>query len=225
MTFRSLLVIGMGLLAGVAAAQDPPAFKSEKEKVSYALGMNLARQLRAQSIEVDPEVLSQGLRDALSRGETRLTEQEVLAIVIGIQKELKSKRAAVQSEKPGPPKDLAGISVTFKLDPRLATGIYGGERWVSPPTYTKVGEGKTVTVEARAHGLDANRRPVAVIPKWTSSDPAMVTITPGERNQVTITVQRPGESSLHVTAQDASKELAIKAAYQNNVLQVDITQK
>ena len=112
-----------------------------------------------------------------------------------------------------------------EMDPRIATGNYGGERWVSPPTCTRVGEGKTCTVEARVQGSDATGRSVSFTPKWTSADPEMVTVTPSEGNQVKILVLRPGQTSVRVSSPAFSKELTIKAAYQNNVLQVDISQK
>jgi hypothetical protein len=40
-----------------------------------------------------------------------------------------------------------------------------------------------------------------------------------------MTVQRAGETSVRVTSEGASKELTVKAAYRNNVLQADISQK
>jgi hypothetical protein len=75
------VVLGIWLLARVAAAQDAPALKSQKEKLSYALGMDLGHQLRKLSIDVDPVVFGQGLKDALSGSKTLLTEEGVRAAV------------------------------------------------------------------------------------------------------------------------------------------------
>ena len=98
-----------------------------------------------------------------------------------------------------------------------------GERWVSPPTY--VGAGAQDTVEVRAQGLDASGKKLAISPTWIPSDPEMVTVTPSEGNEVQITVHRPGERSLHVTAEGVSKELAIKAEQKGDAMQVEITQQ
>src|SRR5512139_935442 len=76
MTMRLMMVLGIVLLVGVAAAQDSPALKSQKEKVSYALGMDLGNQFRKRSVDVDPVIYSQGLKDALSGNKTLLTEEE-----------------------------------------------------------------------------------------------------------------------------------------------------
>ena len=114
--------------------------------------------------------------------------------------------------------DKTSLQVSFKLDPRILSGVYGGERWVSPPTYTTTLD----TVEARVAGVDSKGGIKKISAKWTPSDPEMVTVSPSEGNEVKIAVKRAGESSLRVTSEGVSKELAIKAAYQNDVMQVEI---
>ena len=201
-------------------AMDAPALAGPKEKLSYALGMVLGNQFRDQSIEVDPDIYLQGLKDALSGGKTLLTEKEARAVVNALQGELKKKRAAPKTSGP-----LDGITVSFKLDPRLTKGLYMGERWVSPPVYQPaVQEGKTLTVEARAHGVDAKGNKMKITPKWTPSDPGMVAVTPGEGSDVKIVVKRAGKSTLKVAAPGVSKELSIKATEEGDVLRVEITQ-
>ncbi len=122
-----------------------------------------------------------------------------------------------------PQSALTGIQVSFKLDPRLMSGVYGGERWVSPPTY--VGANAQDTVEVRALGVDAKGKPIRISPQWIPSDPEMVTVSPGQGDAVKITVKRAGESKLQVTTQGVSNELEIKAASRNNILQFEIAQR
>ncbi len=111
------------------------------------------------------------------------------------------------------------IKVSFKLDPSLTRGLYMGDRWVSPPTYTTSQPGKTSTIEARVEGLDKG-----ISPTWTPSDPGMVKVAPQQGQQVTITVLRSGQSNLTVASQGVSKTLSIKAEYQGDDIQVDISQ-
>jgi hypothetical protein len=121
-----------------------------------------------------------------------------------------------------PSPSLAGMAISFKLDPRLASGTYGGERWVSPPTYT--GAAAQDTVDGRVEGVDAKGRPLSISAKWVPSNPEMVTVSPGEGGQVRIVVKRPGESRLQVSSQGVSRDLVIKAASRNSVMLVEITQ-
>jgi hypothetical protein len=126
------------------------------------------------------------------------------------------------SEKAGAAAAPAAIHLVFKLDPRLAGRTYGGERWVSPSTYSgAAGQDK---VEARASAVDARRRPVKAGIEWSPSDPEMVAVTPPRGEQVKIAVKRPGESTLTVKSGEVSRRLIIKAAQMKGVWQVTISQ-
>jgi FKBP-type peptidyl-prolyl cis-trans isomerase len=162
-----------------------------------------------------------GLGSRVGPNATLILEVELIAI-----RETSGRTAAAlerrdRTKDPGEP----AIKVAFKLDPRLTQGLYMGERWVSPPKYNRAGTAERVAVEARAAGVDAMGRPKNITPTWTSADREIVTVTPNAGSAVTITVHRAGETSLRVSADGISKELAIKAVSQNNVMQVEIEQR
>jgi len=113
------------------------------------------------------------------------------------------------------------IAVSFKLDPRLSGPTYGGERWVSPPTYT--GAAAQDTVEARAFAVDAQGRSTKVHAAWSASDPELVTVSPPRGEQVKITAKRAGQSSVTVTSGGASTKLIVKAVQKNGIWQVSIS--
>jgi len=91
---RSTIILAVALLSGVAVAQDTPALKTQNEKVSYAMGLDLGNQLRKLSVEVDPALFARGLKDALSGNKAALTEEQVRDAISGLQAELKKKEAA-----------------------------------------------------------------------------------------------------------------------------------
>ena len=67
---------------------EAPALKTRKEKFSYALGMNIGdnlANLKKQSMEFDPNLVAQGLKDILAGGKTRLTVQEAQAVLKEVQ--------------------------------------------------------------------------------------------------------------------------------------------
>ncbi len=121
---------------------------------------------------------------------------------------------------------LAEIKITFKLDQRLTRGQYMGDLWVSPPTYTRLQDGKELIVEARVEVFDANGKPTNISPEWIPEDPDMVAVSPSQGKEVKITVRRAGQSSLEVASQGVSKRLSIKATaiHEGKVLQVEISQ-
>jgi FKBP-type peptidyl-prolyl cis-trans isomerase len=75
-----------------ATAAATPALTTKKQKFSYALGMSIGTQvggnLKKQSVEVDPNLVSQGMKDALSGAKPRLTQEEAQAVLSETQNEV-----------------------------------------------------------------------------------------------------------------------------------------
>jgi FKBP-type peptidyl-prolyl cis-trans isomerase FklB len=75
---------------------------TKTEKFSYALGMDIGSKvgpsLKKQSVDVDPALVSQGLKDAMSGGKTRLTEQEAQTVLTDMQAEVTKQRQEKQEK-------------------------------------------------------------------------------------------------------------------------------
>jgi FKBP-type peptidyl-prolyl cis-trans isomerase FklB len=78
--------------AAAAKTQTAPALTTQKDKFSYALGMNLGTNLHKQSVPVDPNILLRGLKDALAGGKTALTEDQARAALMEVQNEMRKKQ-------------------------------------------------------------------------------------------------------------------------------------
>jgi FKBP-type peptidyl-prolyl cis-trans isomerase FklB len=76
------------LLAGHASAADAPKLADKKEKISYSIGMDIGSNLKRQSIDIDPDLLAKGVRDAMSGGETLLTGEEAKETLMAFQQDL-----------------------------------------------------------------------------------------------------------------------------------------
>jgi FKBP-type peptidyl-prolyl cis-trans isomerase len=82
--------------AGSQAAAPATAFKTQKEKLSYAIGMEMGKGVKAQGIEVDPSILVQGLRDALSDVKPQMSEEELKQVITALQQEMRQKQMQIQ---------------------------------------------------------------------------------------------------------------------------------
>ena len=69
-----------------------PALTTQKAKFSYALGMNLGKNLHQQSVEVDPAILERGLRDGLAGGKMLLTDDQAQAALTATREDLRKKQ-------------------------------------------------------------------------------------------------------------------------------------
>jgi FKBP-type peptidyl-prolyl cis-trans isomerase FklB len=70
----------------------PPALTTQKDKFSYALGMNLGTNLHKSAVPVDPNIVFRGLKDALAGGKTALTEDQARAALTEVQNEMRKKQ-------------------------------------------------------------------------------------------------------------------------------------
>src|SRR6202051_3774736 len=75
-----------------AGSQSASSLATQKDKVSYAIGMNIGTNLHRQSVDVDPKVLQQGLQDALAGGKTLLSEDEARATLTQFHTEMRQKQ-------------------------------------------------------------------------------------------------------------------------------------
>jgi FKBP-type peptidyl-prolyl cis-trans isomerase FklB len=78
-----------------AASKGPSSLQTDKEKESYAIGMNIATTLQHQAVEVDPKILAQGIADALAGGgKTLLTDDEAKAVLAQLQEKMQAAQEA-----------------------------------------------------------------------------------------------------------------------------------
>jgi FKBP-type peptidyl-prolyl cis-trans isomerase len=72
---------------------------TQKEKESYAMGMNLGTGLHRQGMTLDPALVARGLRDAQSGGKTLMTEDEARAALGQLRTDVTQKMEAKAKEE------------------------------------------------------------------------------------------------------------------------------
>lgn len=69
-------------------AQAPLVLSTQKDKLSYALGMNFGKTLLKQGVEIDPAILARALKDTLAGSKLLMTEEEAKAAIVQLQADL-----------------------------------------------------------------------------------------------------------------------------------------
>lgn len=88
------LAIAIMLLAGTPTrAQEAQALKTQKEKFSYAIGVNAAKNMQRQGLDLDLEVLIKALRDVYLGDKLEMSDDEVRTMLNALQNELIEKQA------------------------------------------------------------------------------------------------------------------------------------
>lgn len=88
--------------ATTASPKPDSPLKTQKDKLSYAIGMQVGGTISRQGIEVDPNVLLEGLKDAMA-GKPIMTEEDVRATMMQLQSDMlaKQKQAGEANKKEG----------------------------------------------------------------------------------------------------------------------------
>jgi FKBP-type peptidyl-prolyl cis-trans isomerase FklB len=87
--------------AGAAKSGSGRVLVTKKDKESYAIGVNVGRSLQQQPIDLDPNIVAEGMKDTLSGAKPALTEDEVKALLTELQGELRAKQEAMMQQMSG----------------------------------------------------------------------------------------------------------------------------
>jgi FKBP-type peptidyl-prolyl cis-trans isomerase len=93
MRWKWMTVLVVLCLVTGANAAEAPAYKTDNDKQSYAIGVDLARNLKRQGITADTSALLEGLRDELSGTKLLMSEEELRMTLNAFQVNLKKSRA------------------------------------------------------------------------------------------------------------------------------------
>ena len=95
MSYAWMAVLGVVLLAAQASAAEKAVLKTYEEKLSYGLGVDVARNLMRQGIEFDADILVKGIRDEAAKGNLLMTEDDLRAVMSTFHEEQARKREQV----------------------------------------------------------------------------------------------------------------------------------
>jgi len=89
-----ITVLSIVLLADTAIAGENIVLEKKNDKISYCIGMDIGKSLKKQPIDINPEILAQGIKDAFSGVKPLLTEEEFRNIMTNFKKEMMDKQRA-----------------------------------------------------------------------------------------------------------------------------------
>jgi FKBP-type peptidyl-prolyl cis-trans isomerase FklB len=76
----------VGFLFGVCAAADKLELKDQKGKESYSLGYQFGQTLKSQGLDLNLDIYTSGIRDALGGKEPQMSQEEIRATIMELQK-------------------------------------------------------------------------------------------------------------------------------------------
>ena len=90
--------VGVGAMTAQLSAQEASGLKTQKEQLSYAIGVDMARNLKRQGIEVDMGVVVKGLNDGISGEKLLVSERDLHQLLVKAQNEVRQKQAPIRGK-------------------------------------------------------------------------------------------------------------------------------
>jgi FKBP-type peptidyl-prolyl cis-trans isomerase FklB len=179
-----------------STASSPLA--TDKDKVSYSMGVDMGRNLQKQGIDVNPDVLVEGLKDGMAGGTLKMTDEEMqttmTAFIQGVRAKMQEKEQAAGADNKA--KGEAYLDANKKKDGWKVTAsglqykvITTGTGVKPAPTDTVVTNYRGTTIDGTEFDSSYKRNQPAefpvneVIPGWTE---ALQMMTVGSKWQLAI---------------------------------------
>jgi FKBP-type peptidyl-prolyl cis-trans isomerase FklB len=134
--------------------------KDAKQKLSYAIGMDIGSNLKRQEIDVDAKTLGAGIADALG-GKPQLSDSEAKQVIMELQTQMRAKMQAKQAEMEAKQQEAAPKNLKAGEEFLAANAKKQGVKTTASGLQYKVlksgdGKGKTPkstdTVKVHYHG-------------------------------------------------------------------------
>lgn len=167
------------MMSSTMAAADAN-LKTDADKLSYSIGSDLGKNFKRQSIDINPQIMAEGIADGMA-GKTKLTDDQMKEVLTKFQKEIMAKRAADMSKKAAENKEVGTKFLTENKKKSGVVTLASGLQYkvIKNGSGIKPQKEDTITVEYTGHlingevfdstaksGKPATFKLAQVIPGW-----------------------------------------------------------
>ena len=96
--FRSAALAALIGLCLVACDQTTEStdmsLESLDQRISYGIALNMGRRMKAEGVPLDADAFAEGIRDAISGAEAKMTDEEINAEMMAMQEKMQAKQEA-----------------------------------------------------------------------------------------------------------------------------------
>jgi len=95
---KTFFLLTLAAMAVPVLAEDRPALKDTKDKVSYSIGVDIGTNLKRNKIEINSDTFAAGLKDGMSGAKPSMTEDEMRQVMTQFSKDMQEKTNAARQE-------------------------------------------------------------------------------------------------------------------------------
>ncbi|MEW8321925.1 MAG: FKBP-type peptidyl-prolyl cis-trans isomerase [Candidatus Thiodiazotropha taylori] len=95
----TILLLIINLITPYAIAEDEPPLSDDTAKINYSVGYQIGSDFSYQDIEIRPEAVIQGIRDALNENKSQMTAEEMKQVMAELGKRLAEKKKQLKMDR------------------------------------------------------------------------------------------------------------------------------
>jgi FKBP-type peptidyl-prolyl cis-trans isomerase FklB len=99
MKYLLTIILSIGFLFVVCYADEKLELKDQKDKESYSLGYQFGESLKGQGVDINLEIFASGIRDAFGGKEPQMSQEQIRATMMELQKRVMAARQKELKEK------------------------------------------------------------------------------------------------------------------------------
>jgi len=99
MKYFLIILLSVAFLFSVCYADEKLDLKDQKDKESYSLGYQFGQNLKSQGVEINLDIYTSGIRDALGGKNSLMSQEEIRATIEELQKRVMAARQKELKEK------------------------------------------------------------------------------------------------------------------------------
>jgi FKBP-type peptidyl-prolyl cis-trans isomerase FklB len=92
MKYLLTIILSIAFLFSVCHAEEKLELKDQKDKESYSLGYQFGQNLKFQGVDINLDLYTSGIKDALGGKEPQMSQEEIRATITGLQQRLQAAR-------------------------------------------------------------------------------------------------------------------------------------
>src|SRR4030042_4413960 len=94
-----ITILSIGFLFSICSAGEKVELKEQKDKESYSLGYQFGQSLKSQGVDINLDTYASGIKDALGGKEPQMSQEEIRATIMELQKRVMAARQKELNEK------------------------------------------------------------------------------------------------------------------------------
>jgi len=99
MKYFLIIFISIGFLLSVCYAGEKLELKDQKDRESYSLGYQFGENLKNQSMDINLEVYTSGIRDALGRKDPQMSREEISSTIMSLRQRIMAEQQKAFEEQ------------------------------------------------------------------------------------------------------------------------------